>query len=184
MLLDSLGSFCSLLATYYFIRLNKKAWIISLGTTLLNGWLYWVKGIYADMTLEGFYFLSACYGWYLWQPSSEKSTINLPQLSKGKGLLLLFVVILLYGVIKTGLSNFTPSDVATLDALTASLSIVAQCLMCYRLRATWLLWLITDAIYAYLYWIKQLPFHSLLMLIYTLLAILGYLNWRKKTHSA
>ena len=56
--LDCFGTLASLLATYYFIRLNKLAWLVSLAAIGLNGVLYWQKGIYADTALEGIYFLS------------------------------------------------------------------------------------------------------------------------------
>lgn len=62
MLLDILGAIISLLSTYYFIRLDSKAWLTSLFATCLNAFLYWQKGIYADMILESFYFLALAMG--------------------------------------------------------------------------------------------------------------------------
>ncbi len=183
MLLDSAGTLASLLSTYYFIRLDNKAWTASLLAICLNGWLYWKKGIYADMVLESFYFFSTCYGWYLWyKPIKPKTQII--KLSKKQSLLIGFFILALYILIVNLLTTFTDSNVAVLDALTTALSLAAQGLMCYKAIATWMLWFITDAIYAYMYLHKQLPFHSLLMLIYTLLAVVGYFKWAKQEHPA
>lgn len=181
MLLDLSGALGSLLSTYYFIRLDSKAWPVSLIAICINGWLYWQKGIYADVGLEVFYFLSTCYGWYLWRQSPKQATLPVvTTLSYKQGLILFVSVIFLYSIIVQLLSNFTNSNVATVDALTASLSLAAQWLMCHKIIATWILWFFIDALYAYLYFFKQIPFHGFLMLLYTLMAVIGYLRWAQE----
>ncbi|KTC84141.1 nicotinamide riboside transporter PnuC [Legionella brunensis] len=180
MFLDILGTVTSLLATYYFIQLNNKAWLSSLFATLANSWLYWQKGIYADMLLESFYFLSTCYGWYLWRTSTQKEVIIIGKLSIKQWFVLLGLIAGLFVLIVNLLVTFTHSDIALLDALTTSLSLGAQWLMCYKIIATWILWFITDAIYAFMYIQKEIPFHSLLMVVYTLMAIIGYRTWAKQ----
>jgi nicotinamide mononucleotide transporter len=179
MLLDIFGAVTSLLSTYYFIRLDSKAWLITLFATCLNGFLYWQKGIYADMLLESFYFLSTCYGWYVWQKPIPRLGI-IRKLSTKQWYLLLILLLSCFLLISGLLFTFTRSNVVILDALTTSLSIAAQWLMCYKAITTWIFWFFTDAIYAYMYLHKQLPFHCLLMLVYTGMAIVGYLTWAKQ----
>lgn len=177
-MLDTIGALASLLSTYYFIRLNSKAWFVSLIATALNGWLYWQKGIYADMVLESFYFFTTCYGWLLWR-ERETTTEPITQLPLKQWAFLALGIVTLFYVIKTLLLSFTHSTVPQLDALTTALSVAAQWLMCHKVIATWVLWFITDVIYGYLYWHKQLPMHTMLMLIYTGMAIAGYYSWLK-----
>jgi nicotinamide mononucleotide transporter len=184
MLFDLTGALISLLSTYFFIRMNNKAWLVGIAATCLNGWLYWRKGIYADMVLEALYFLSMSYGWYQWNKPVMNDTHDfngslnyLSPIQWGFLFLLLGIVFIL---IQYLLQAFTHSTVATLDAATTSLSLVAQWLMCHKIIVTWILWFITDAIYAFMYFHKNLPFHSLLMLIYTGMAITGYLLWARK----
>ncbi|MCC5016220.1 MULTISPECIES: nicotinamide riboside transporter PnuC [unclassified Legionella] len=180
MLLDLFGASVSLLSTYFFIRLDSKAWLTTLLATCLNGWLYWQKGIYADMLLEAFYFFSVCYGWYLWRLPAKGDKPFILQLSIKQWLFVGAIVGLFYTIIAKLLLTFTHSNVAVLDALTTALSLVAQGLMCYRAIATWILWFLTDVLYAYLYFQKELPFHFLLMLLYTTMAITGYLRWARR----
>ncbi|MDP1604184.1 MAG: nicotinamide riboside transporter PnuC [Legionella sp.] len=178
-MLDFLGAIASLLSTYYFIRLNSYAWIISIFATCLNSWLYWQKGIYADMMLEFFYFVTTCYGWLLWNKAKTFQR-KIIKLSPHQWLTLALSTLVLFSVILISLSWFTSSTVVTLDALTTSLSIAAQWLMGHKIIATWVLWFFTDGIYAYLYAQKHIPFHAALMLIYTGMAIIGYCHWTKK----
>ncbi|KTC85658.1 MULTISPECIES: nicotinamide riboside transporter PnuC [Legionella] len=179
MLLDILGTVTSLLSTYYFIRLDNKAWLMTLLATCFNSVLYWQNGIYADMLLELFYFLSTCYGWYLWKKPTEPLG-NIRKLSKKQWTLLLIAIMGCFILFSILLTTFTPSNVVLLDALTTSLSLAAQWLMCHKALATWFFWLVTDSIYAYMYFQKQLPFHCLLMIVYMGMAIIGYLTWTKQ----
>ena len=181
MVYDLFGALTSLLSTYYFIRMDRKAWAIGLLATCINAWLYWQKGIFADMCLETFYFVSTCYGWYRWSRASSSLEAGLlTRFSMKQWLCLLITGIALYSAILYLLTTYSNSTVATLDALTTSLSLVAQWLMCHKVIATWILWFITDALYALMYLQKDLPFHTVLMFIYTGLAVVGYLTWWKK----
>ncbi len=182
MFFDLIGALFSLLSTYYFIRLNSKAWGIGIIATCLNAWLYWYKGIYADMSLEIFYFLSMGYGWYKWRVTAKKhdnQPVMLNQLSSTQWLLLFVLLCGVFISIYLILLSFTHSSVPVLDALTTSLSLAAQWLMCYKIIITWIFWFITDALYVWMYLNKGLPFHSVLMIIYTGMAITGYIMWAR-----
>lgn len=182
-MLDLLGTIASLLSTYLFIRLHKAAWLVSLVAILINGWLYWQKGIYADMVLEMLYFLSICYGWLQWQKPRPENSSDVKTLTFSQWCFIPLLVGSLFLAIVYLLHRYTATTVANLDALTTSLSLVAQWLMCHKFIATWMLWLITDTIYAYLYLIKQLPFHTLLMMTYTGMALAGYWVWRRQLNN-
>lgn len=180
---DALGALFSLLATYYFIRIDSKAWILSLAASAINAWLYLQSGIFADMCLESFYFLSTCYGLYRWTSSSQKQLV-LSSFSKHHWILAIFSGIALYWMIYYILVNFTSSKIPHMDALTTALSLIAQLLMCYKVIFTWVLWFITDALYSVIYLRKELPFHSGLMFIYMVMAVIGYVHWKKESSSA
>lgn len=181
MFYDFLGAAISLLATYYFIKQHSRAWTVSMLATLLNAWLYWEKSIFADMGLETFYFITALYGWYHWHHSkSPKHHCRIHQtLSKKQWSGLIFSTISIYLLILYLLKTYTHSDIVNLDALSAALSLSAQWLMCHKVMATWVVWFTVDILYAVIYWQKSLPFHTLLMFVYTFAAIIGYFVWRR-----
>ncbi|WP_229669385.1 nicotinamide riboside transporter PnuC [Legionella impletisoli] len=186
MLYDLLGAIFSLLATYFFITQKKIAWSISLIATVLNAWLYFSHGIYADMALECFYFATSAYGWYCWTLGEIKLKADagaITRLTSKQWVYLFTGTGLSFALIFILLIHFTRSTIPGLDALTTSLSLAAQLLMCHKVLATWIVWLLTDAIYAALYWHKQLPFHTLLMMIYLVMAIIGYKTWAKQVNA-
>lgn len=177
---DFLSTIISLLSTYYFTRLDLKAWSLGILATLLNGWLYWQKEIYADMFLQLFYLLSLCYGWYQWKTTKTPKTNTIQFLSLKNTIVLCIGIACLYSLIFYLLRMYSPSSIAHIDALSASLSIFAQFLICYKVIETWIIWFIADTLYSGLYFSKNLPSHALLALIYAGLAIRGYLHWRKE----
>lgn len=179
---DLFGALISFTSTVLFIRINALAWPIGLLATLVNGILYWQSGIYAEMILELLYAVSMFYGWYLWFLNREPMNPKIIRATFSIKLLTQLIVYLtcLFLIIYYVLSSHTPSTVPLMDAMTTSLSLLAQWLMCHKIIWTWILWLITDALYAVIYWNKQLPYHVILMCVYCTMAIGGFVYWRRK----
>jgi nicotinamide mononucleotide transporter len=63
------------------------------------------------------------------------------------------------------------------DAVLFFGSLAAQILMVYEKFESWVLWLIVDAGYVALYATQGLLFTSLLYIVFTLLAALGWRKW-------
>ena len=177
---DFFGTIFSLLATSLFVVHSKKAWPISIIAITINSWLYYTKGIYAHLFLESFYLLSCIYGWIFWSQKTGINKTNEPTpvlitrpLMIGYALLTVVLYIMTYKF----LANYTNSNIPGLDAITTALSICAQIMMCKKIITTWIIWFVTDALVAFIYWYKSLPFHCIMMIIYTFLAVLGYMKW-------
>ncbi len=184
-MLDFCGTFFSLFATYYLIQCKRIAWLLSLIATTLNGYLFFKSGIYAQMVLEGIYFLSACYGWLYWSETqnSTDTAYTIKDLTFHHGLVLSVLGCLLCFILYKFISIHTDSSIAMLDATTAVLSLIGQWLMCRKIISTWIIWFVVDAMLALIYIQKGLPFHTLLMLVYLSMAVAGYLRWAKLKHS-
>jgi nicotinamide mononucleotide transporter len=65
------------------------------------------------------------------------------------------------------------------DAFGLVFSVVAQILMVLQFRENWVAWLIVDALYVGLYWSQDLKFTSLLYVVFTAIALRGWINWKK-----
>jgi nicotinamide mononucleotide transporter len=68
---------------------------------------------------------------------------------------------------------------AYVDTLTTALFFVGMWLMAKRKIENWLLWIVADIISVPLYFYKGLTFSSIQFLLFTIIAILGYIEWRK-----
>jgi nicotinamide mononucleotide transporter len=64
--------------------------------------------------------------------------------------------------------------------MSTALSIVAMWMLSRKLVEQWLIWLVVDMISVGLYLYKGIPLTAGLYTIYSILAIAGYLRWKKQ----
>ena len=63
--------------------------------------------------------------------------------------------------------------------MTTALSVVAMWMLSRKYIEQWVVWGVVDAITVGLYIYKEIPLTSGLYALYTVLAVVGYLRWRR-----
>ena len=91
----------------------------------------------------------------------------------------LCVFFAVWGITYYVLSHFTNSTIPLTDAFTNALSIVALWMLSRKYVEQWWAWAVVDVVSTYLYVTKGVPFKALLYGLYTVIAVLGYLKWRR-----
>jgi nicotinamide mononucleotide transporter len=134
------------------------------------------------MLINAYYFGMSVYGWVIWtHVNDQQQTTPISRINKQEWqyLLLLFVGSLgfIYGVYQWfGLWN---SSTAVIDTLTTAIFFSGMWLMARRKIENWIFWIVGDIISVPLYLIKGFSFTSLQYLVFTFIAIYGYLEWKK-----
>ena len=150
------GTVLSLVYLYLSVKQNVWLWIFGFASSALYIAVFFQSKFYADMSLQVYYLVVSVYGFLHWT---------------------------IWAVYYFVLSNFTDSDVAFPDSVTTALSIVATWMLARKILEHWLIWIFVDAFSALLYWHKELYFTMGLFAVYTIMAIVGYLRWRKDLHT-
>ena len=120
------------------------------------------------------------YGWYRWLQPSESGAAKEITRNSGKEWLLSIVLFLLSWVILfVILQRFTDSEIPLWDSLTTSLAIVGMWLMAEKKVEHWLFWIATDLLSIPLYYYKDLLLTSGQFFVFTILAVIGWLQWNK-----
>jgi len=177
---DILGSIFSFLSTIYYIRANKNSWPLALLAILVNLSLYTLTGLYADAGKETIYLVSSLYGWYWWtRAGPQRKEAPITNITVKHALILSGIAGLGVYCLSLLLIHFTNSQVPYWDATTTVLSLIAQWLICRKIMECWILWFIVDLLYTGLYFYKGIPAHSILLVLYTGMAVIGYCYWRK-----
>ncbi len=135
------------------------------------------------MALQGYYVAISIYGWYFWLKGGNKTkTIEVPvsRLSKKIFWLMIPVTAVVYGIILYILLNYTDSPVPYMDSMTTALSVVATWMLARKIIEHWIIWVFVDAVSAGLYIYKSLWPTTVLFIIYTIMAVAGYYEWKKK----
>ena len=134
------------------------------------------------MGLQVYYVVISIYGWYYWlkgAKSEKDKNVPVRRTPDRTWLVLGIGGIIIYIIIVYILINFTDSDVPYMDSLTTALSIIATWMLAKKYIEQWLIWIFVDAVSAGLYVYKNLWPTVILFIIYTIMAILGYLEWKK-----
>ena len=169
------------LASVWF-SVKERIWVFPIGLISVSIYVYlsFIYGIYADMGINIYYVLMSIYGWYRWLQPSESGAAKEITRNSGKEWLLSIVLFLLSWVILfVILQRFTDSEIPLWDSLTTSLAIVGMWLMAEKKVEHWLFWIATDLLSIPLYYYKNLLLTSGQFFVFTILAVIGWLQWNK-----
>ena len=138
-----------------------------------------------DMIINGYFVIMSIYGWYYWYRKRDEVFINNISILEKKEyiqmiLLALGSIILIY-LVYVQFDKWN-SWTAYVDNTTTAIFFVAMWLMAKRKIESWIFWIVGDLITVPLYFYKGLTISSIQYLIFTVIAILGYLSWKKKLH--
>lgn len=179
--LDIIGTALGLLYLLLEYRASVWLWPVSIVMPLVHGYLYFMRGLYADSALDIYFVLAAIYGWVVWLAGKRgNGGVAMPIIHAARSSLMRAagVTALLWGGIYALLVTWTDSTVPALDAFTTALSITGMWALSRKWVEQWLMWFVVDAVSAALYVYKGIPFTAALYVIYTVMAIAGYYKWR------
>ena len=154
------------------------SWPAGIVSSALSVVLFYRVGLYAETGLYVVYVFMGIYGWNHWRKHAvgdEVALVDLPQ--KIQGLALLgFPVALLLGKFLNTLPNVS---YAYFDALTTVFGLWATWQETRRVRTAFHYWIPLNLASVVLYGMKGLYVYAGLMVIYSIMSVVGYLNWRK-----
>jgi len=158
-------------------------WPIGLLSSIFYIVVFLFSKLYAEMGLNVYYVIVSLYGWYHWLfwSRNRSKEDELPILFIQKKQIVIYTVsfTLSYVILFFILKNYTDSTVPGWDSLATSLSFIATWMLAKKILENWILWIVTDALCIGIYYYKHLHFTVVLFVIYTIMAIVGYLNWKK-----
>ena len=175
------GSVLSIIYLYLSIKQRVSLWIFGFLCSLLYVVVFFQSKFYADMSLQFYYLGVSVFGWISWKAGKPENRKELPvkRTTPLSGAIILVIALVLYFLYYFILSEYTDSPLPKADAFTTALSIVATWMLARKMIEHWWLWIIVDSVSAGLYFYKALYPTAILFVIYTIMAIIGYQQWKK-----
>ncbi|MDP2336140.1 MAG: nicotinamide riboside transporter PnuC [Bacteroidota bacterium] len=180
--IELLGAILGIAYVFFSIRQNILTWPVGLLTSILYVWVFLVSKLYADMGLQMYYVVISIYGWYEWvygNKSDQTESLKVSRLTWRLGLVLAVISLAIFILIWVVLKNQTDSQAPVADALATSLSIVATWMLARKILEHWIVWIFVDAFSIGLFWYKGLFPTVILFAVYTVMAYIGYNEWKK-----
>lgn len=189
-ILEVLGFSVGLLYLWWEYHADSRLWFASIVMPTISMWIYLHKGLYADFAINIYYFIIAIYGYLAWTrarrkgaPASEgsgkKAELPISRIPAARLAACTGVFLALWALLYCGLRFLTDSTVPLADAFTTALSIVAMWMLARKYLEQWIAWIAVDAVCIGLYAYKGIYFYAVLYGLYTVIAFIGYRNWRR-----
>ncbi len=168
---------------YVMLAARDNAWCWFWGMISCSLWAYSsfvFYQLYLDALLQLFYVGMAFVGLYQWRYGGRGGApLPITGISWRQHLYIWAAGGVLTVLCGYFFAAYTAAAATYLDAFTTVFSVFATFLLVRRKLENWLYWVVTDALYVGLYFSRGAYLYALLMVVYTVIAAVAYLNWRK-----
>lgn len=208
-LLEIVAAGLGITSVFYAKRENVMVFPTGIISTTIYIYLLSQWNLYGDLIINIYYTVMSLYGWYMWSKiidSTKKKHIPISRTTKSEKMigLTIFIsasafVILIYryynimpnnlnfiesaqfayaNLTSGNLENFRAA-VPFLDTFTTAAAFVAMWLMALKKIENWNFWILTNIVSIPLYFVKGYGFTGIQYTIFLILAIQGYIAWKK-----
>ncbi len=134
-----------------------------------------------DGGLQIFYAIMAIIGWLKWGSADTNTKANqqIQSIPLVKNIIIIAVGLSSTFFLVELLNHFTSTNLPFLDAGTTVFSVFATFMLIYRKIDNWIYLLICDLLYIYIYYAQGAYFFVVVMVIYSILAVIGFYSWLK-----
>lgn len=174
------GTIFGLICVWLTVRQHIWCWPTGLVSVVLYVVVFYEAKLYSDLVLQVVYIFMQLYGWYHWLYGGAKRT-ELPVTTQPPAHTIGWWIFALIGSALWGYGMATYTDAAApyWDAFIAVASLVAQWLMARKKLESWWFWIAVDCVAVGVYASKKLYVTTGLYAVFLILAISGWLAWRK-----
>jgi nicotinamide mononucleotide transporter len=166
------------------IRQSAWCWSFAIASALLYLVVFARSGLYMQSALQVFYVGMGFYGWRSWSGTEQSAPIAISRWP-ARYHLLAWVGIALVTFVNGALIAQRAGThwVPYVDAAIAWGSVLTTWMVTRKILENWLYWVVLDAAMAVLAAWQGLAATALLFVLYTLLALRGYWQWRRDEHA-
>jgi nicotinamide mononucleotide transporter len=179
---------------YVFLEIRQTIWLWPVGiiTSAVYISVFLYSKFYADMSLQCYYLVISCMGWYWWAKGTEqraqgtervgeleRKTLPVTRLNLRTGIILAVAFLFLYALMWLILSHLTDSPVPEWDSFLTSLSIVATWMLARKIYEHWFVWIAVNSVSAVLFSARGLYPTVILYSVYGIMSFVGLATWRK-----
>ncbi len=209
-LLEFIAAFFGVLSVFYAKKENILVFPTGIISTGIYVYLLLQWNLYGDLIINIYYTIMSLYGWYMWSKIIDEDHIPISRTTKidkikAFGIFLftsVFVIVVYryYNVMPNDLGftesiNYAYTKLTSgnlvdfrkgtpyLDTFTTGIFFAAMWLMANKKIENWILWIAGNIVSIPLYFVKGYGFTGIQYSIFLILAIFGYLAWKRNLDS-
>lgn len=181
--LESIAVVFGFLSVWYSKQDNILVFPTGIISTAIFVYILYLFGLLGDMLINAYYFSMSIYGWYAWTRKVDDThfipikRINAKE--KKQSVFLFIGAIVFVGLVYTYFEKWNDWT-AYVDTFTTALFFIGMWLMAKKKLENWIYWIIADIISIPLYFYKGLGITAIQYVLFTIVAIYGYIAWKKE----
>ena len=180
--LEAIAFVFGIFSVYYAKKANILVYPTGIICTVITVYILNVNEYYGDMMMNFYYSVMSIYGWWNWSRKKEdKPVVPISRTNSKEKLIgtLFFVLTMIVTYIVYRSYGYDMKIPNYIDIVTSGIFFTAMWYMANKKLENWTLWIIGDLITIPLYAYRGLGMLSLQYLVFTVLAIQGYIEWKK-----
>jgi nicotinamide mononucleotide transporter len=184
--LEAVAFVFGILSVYFAKQANILVYPTGIICTAITVYILNVNEYYGDMMMNFYYSVMSIYGWWNWSRKKDNTYVVPISRTSDKekmigALFFVFTLIVTYFVYMAyDYDLLIPNYI---DIVTSGIFFTAMWYMANKKLENWTLWIIGDLITIPLYAYRGLGMLSLQYIFFTILAIQGYLAWKKSLNN-
>lgn len=180
--LEFLAFIFGIISVVYAKKENILVYPTGIICTVITIYLLYRAQYFGDMMMNVYYSIMSIYGWWNWSRVKDNHYIVLISKTNKKEYLIasfffLLTIVITFSVYKMNLDSLEIPNY--IDIFTSGIFFTAMWLMANKKIESWIFWIVGDIITIPLYSYRGLGILSLQYLIFLILAIQGYYEWKK-----
>lgn len=184
LIIEIVAVITGMLSVWFSKKINVLVFPIGIISVLLYVFIFIKNELYANAVINFIYFLISVFGWWNWKRTNDKSLkskgddeLKVTFLNRKESVISSLLVTLSFFIISITIN----SDLVTkLDYCTSILGLGGIILTSFKKVENWIFYLIADIILIPLCIYNGLYLTSIQYLVYTILAIMGYISWSRE----
>jgi nicotinamide mononucleotide transporter len=149
--------------------------------TIITTYLLYKAQYFGDMTMNFYYSIMSIYGWYQWKSTTNQPELTISRTSFKEKIIgiILFILTMVITYLVYVFFDYKLEIPNYIDIFTSGIFFTAMWFMALKKIENWTLWIIGDCIVVPLFAFRGLGMLALQYLIFTIMAILAYIQWKK-----
>ena len=170
-----------LISVYYAKKRNVLVYPTGLVATIISVYLLYKANYFGDMAMNFYYSIMSIYGWIVWSNTSENNIVSISKTNFNEKIIgiVLFLLTLIFTYLIYQFFDYKIELLNYIDIVTSGIFFTAMWYMAKKKIENWTLWIIGDIITVPLYAYRGLGMLALQYLIFTIIAIYAYREWKR-----
>jgi nicotinamide mononucleotide transporter len=167
------------------VLFSRKENILVYPTGIINTVFYtWFCfswwSLYAEGSLNFYYTIMSIYGWYVWSKQKDGKVLSISFNNKKDWIICISFFTITWAILFVVLKKYTNSTVPWGDSFASASAYTGMWQMARKKVENWIWWIMTNLASIPLYFYKGAVFTSVQYVVFLILAIAGFIEWKRK----